>query len=257
MRAAAGMLAVAPLGVLAAALVAAPAVAAEGDRGGDLTVTVDSVSFDASRLSGRGGWLGYVVTAPDGSHARNLGDGYSSDDAADGVLELDVPTRGAYADGYCITWAMVTGMNDQFAGWDGDAAVCTTSQEVPSPTTPPAPDPTSPPATTDAAPVGDVPAPSPEQPAQTAPADAPAVEPDPSPEPTAEPTTEAPVDPSPTSDPTTASPEPSRTPLVSAAERMAPPPPSDPGFPALAVVGVGGLVAAAAGGAILLVRRVG
>ncbi|MFB8227327.1 hypothetical protein [Cellulosimicrobium sp. NPDC055967] len=248
MRAAGRLLALATLGVVTAALAASPAVAADHDGGGVLTVTVDTVSFDATRLHEGPGWLGYVVTRPDGSHARNLGDSYSNEDAADGVLELDVPRRGPYSDGYCISWVLVTGIDRQFAGWNGDAAVCTTAA-APSPTTPPpAPVPDAP---VEAPPAVEAAEPVAEAPVQTA--EAP--EPELTEEPTQEPTTEAPVEPSP--EPTTPRPEPSRTPLTSAAERMAPPPPADEAFPTLAVVGVGGLVAAAAGGAILLLRRVG
>ncbi|WP_426310832.1 hypothetical protein [Cellulosimicrobium sp. E-16] len=249
MRAAGRLLALTTLGVVTAALTASPAVADDRDGGGGLAVTVDSVSFDASRLRDSSGWLGYIVTAPDGSHARNLGDRYSREDAADGVLELDVPQRGPYGDGYCVSWVLVTGIDRQFAGWNGDAAVCTAAATPPPTTPPPAP-------ATEApveAPAVEAPAPVVEGPAETA--DAP--EPEVTEEPTEEPTTEAPVEPTPTETPTTPRPEPSRTPLTSAAERMAPPPPADEAFPTLAVVGVGGLVAAAAGGAILLLRRVG
>ncbi|WP_264031008.1 hypothetical protein [Cellulosimicrobium sp. SH8] len=247
MRAAGRLLALATLGVVTTALAASPAVAADRDGGGGLTVTVDTVSFDASRLHEGPGWLGYVVTKPDGSHARNLGDSYSSEDAADGVLELDVPRRGQYSDGYCISWVLVTGIDRQYAGWNGDAAVCTTAATPPPTTPPPAPATEAP---VEAPPV-EAPAPVVEAPVETVEAPAPEV----TEEPTQEPTTEAPVDPSP--EPTTPRPEPSRTPLTSAAERMAPPQPAEETFPTLAVVGVGGLVAAAAGGAILLLRRVG
>jgi len=257
MRAAGRLLALATLGVVTAAVTAAPAAAEDRDGGGGLTVTVDAVTFDPSRLRDASGWLGYVVTRPDGSHVRSLGDRYSREDAADGVLELDVPRRGPYQDGYCISWVLVTGIDRQFAGWNGDAAVCTTAaaSPAPAPTTPPTtPSPApSTEAPTQAPPPADAPAPATEEPRE--PVVAP--EPETTEEPTPDPTTEAPVEPTPTAEPSTPEPEPSRTPLVSVAERMPPPPPAAESFPVFAVVGVGGLVAAAAGGAILLLRRVG
>lgn len=253
MRAAAGLLAVAHLGVLAVALSAAPALAADRDGGGGLSVSTTSVSFDASRLRHESGWLGYVVTAPDGSHQRSLGDVYSRTDSADGVLELEVPQRGAYRDGYCVTWVMVTGIDHQFAGWNGDSAVCTTTQAASPPPAAPEPEPSAeePPAASE---------PVPAQPAEPEPVQEQVEEPTPADqateEPTEEPTTETPSEPTPTPGPATAAPEPSRTPLTSAAKREAPVP-EDASFPTLAVVGVGGLVAAAAGGSILLLRRLG
>lgn len=257
----AGDRAVATVPLAAAALaglvvLAAPAAAVDRDGGGELAVTTDGVSFDAARRplwGDGGGWLNYAVTALDGSHTRFLGNGFSEREAADGHLGLDVPDRGPYRDGWCVTWVNVTGLKDQFAGWAGDAPVCTTSTPSPAPEPPPAP--SEPPAP--AAPPPADPAP----PAVEAAVPAPAAEdtaPEPEPEPSETPTPTPTETPTPTASPTPEAedrPEPARTPLAAASERGAPPPP-DETFPVLAVAGVGGLVAAAAGGVILLLRRV-
>lgn len=239
---------------------AAPAVAADGDGGGELTVTTEGVTFDPARIRGTGGWLSYAVSAPDGSHVWFLGDGYSERDATDGHLRLEIPRRGAYRDGWCVTWVHVTGLDDQFAGWAGDAPACTTTPSPSPDPAPPAPAPSETPAV-----VAPPPDHAPSTPASAAPATEQAdVAPEPTPAPTpTETPTETPT-PTPTPEPTaapaptaetTARPEPARTPLVTAGERDAPPPPGAQ-FPLLAVAGVGGLVAAAAGGMILLLRRV-
>ena len=108
MRAAARAAATVPLvAVLLAGFgaLAAPAVADDRDGGGELVVTTDGVTFDASRLtSDRGGWLSYSVSALDGSHLRFLGNAYSGRDASDGHLALEIPGRGTYRDGWCVTW---------------------------------------------------------------------------------------------------------------------------------------------------------
>ncbi|WP_251152398.1 hypothetical protein [Cellulosimicrobium sp. Marseille-Q4280] len=261
MRAAARAAATVPLTALVlagAAGLAAPALAADGDSGGELSVTTDGVAFDASRLGDERGWLSYAVTAPDGSRLRLLGNAYSPEETADGHLALDVPARGAYRDGWCVTWVHLTGIRDQFADWSGDSPVCTTSPTAtPAPTATPTTQPTAEPTPP---PVVDV-APSAPDAAPAAPVEPVAAEPEPAaPTPTETPT-EAPVEsptqtPSPSAETTTDRPEPSRTPLVTAGERSAPPAPGST-FPTLVVAGVGGLVAAAAGGAILLLRRAG
>ncbi|WP_171905407.1 hypothetical protein [Cellulosimicrobium cellulans] len=260
MRAAPRAVATVPLAAVALAglvVLAAPAVAADGDRGGELAVTADGVSFDATRLGGDGsGWLSYAVTALDGSHTWFLGDRYTTREAADGHLDLDVPRRGPYRDGWCVTWVHMNGLEDQFAGWAGDAPACTTTTSSPSPEPPPAPsEPPAPPAPPPADPAP--PAAAAALPAPPAQDTAPEPEPEPSETPTPTPTpTETPTPTaSPTPEETEDRPEPARTPLVAAGERGTPPPPGET-FPVLAVAGVGGLLAAAAGGVILLLRRV-
>jgi hypothetical protein len=262
MRAAARAVATVPMAAVALAglvALAVPAAAEDRDGGGELTVTTDGVAFDPARLrDDERGWVSYAVTALDGSHSWFLGDGYSAREAADGHLDLDVPRRGQYRDGWCVTWVHVTGLDDQFAGWAGDAPVCTTTPTSPSPTTAPpeAPAPEEPAAEPAPPPPADA-APPAASPAAAAPtgvdaAPEPEATPTPTPTPTETPTPTA----SPTPSETTARPEPARTPLVTAGERDAPPPPGA-AFPVLAVAGVGGLVAAAAGGVILLLRRAG
>lgn len=260
MRAAARAAATVPLTALVlagVAGVAAPALAADRDSGGELSVTTDGVSFDASRLADEQGWLSYAVSAPDGSRTRLLGDGYTAEDAADGHLELDVPGR-AYRDGWCVTWVHVTGIRDQFASWAGDSPVCTTEPAAtPSPTAAPTAQPSAAPAPP---PVAEA-APSAPEPPPAAPVEPVTAEPEPEPAPTETPTETPTASPTPTPSSsagtaTTDRPEPARTPLVTAGERSAPPAPGS-AFPTLVVAGVGGLVAAAAGGAILLLRRAG
>nr|WP_167405817.1 hypothetical protein [Sphaerisporangium cinnabarinum] len=254
MRAAGRLLALAPLAVLVVAVAAAPATAVGRDGESGLEVSVDGVSFDPERLWSEWGAVSYAVSAPDGSRERYYSDSYGPRDSADGFLAFSVPTR-TFPDGYCVTWAQVSGLRAQHARWNGDDPVCTTAQVAPSPTTPP-------PAPATDAPVASPPAEEPpaaatvEAPVETPDAPEPDVTEEPTEEPTEDPTTAAPVAPTPTVAPTTAGPDPVRVPLASV-DRTAPPPPAGEAFPTFAAVGVGGLVAAAAGGVILLVRRVG
>ncbi|WP_435738486.1 hypothetical protein V5D56_07845 [Cellulosimicrobium sp. PMB13] len=260
MRAAARAAATVPLAALVlagGAALAAPALAADGDGGGDLSVSTDGVTFDAARLADERGWLSYAVTAPDGSRTRLLGNGYSPEDTADGHLELDIPERGAYRDGWCVTWVHVTGVRDQFAGWAGDSPVCTTAPAAtPSPTAQPTAQPSAEPAPPPAAAAAPSAPAAPAAPAEPVVAEPEPVAPAPTETPTATPTETPAANPSPSAETTNDRPEPSRTPLVTAGERSAPPAPGST-FPTLVIAGVGGLVAAAAGGAILLLRRAG
>ncbi|WP_455606103.1 hypothetical protein, partial [Cellulosimicrobium funkei] len=136
MRAAGRLLALAPLAVLVVAVAAAPATAVGRDGESGLEVSVDGVSFDPERLWSEWGAVSYAVSAPDGSRERYYSDSYGPRDSADGFLAFSVPAR-TFPDGYCVTWAQVSGLRAQHARWNGDDPVCTTAQAEPSPTTPP------------------------------------------------------------------------------------------------------------------------
>lgn len=275
--------------VALAALVAAPAAAADRDRGGELVVSAEGVSFDAARLSDDGGWFGYAVTRLDGSRPRYLGDTYSRRDTSDGHLSFEAPGR-AYEEGYCIAWVHLTGVDDQFAAWAGDRPACTGTGAEPEPVATVEPEPPevapSPEGTDSADPDDTVDDPTGAGSAGRTPADAAAdgsassaADPAPAATPgTAEPTepaesaesatsspaetatataTDEPTTPEPATASTTASDDPVATGaerLLRSDERAAPPPPPAGTFPTLAVVGLSGLAAAAAG-AMLLLRR--
>ncbi len=132
MRAAGRLLALAPLAVLVVAVAAAPATAVGRDGESGLEVSVDGVSFDPERLWSEWGAVSYAVSAPDGSRERYYSDSYGPRDSADGFLAFSVPTR-TFPDGYCVTWAQVSGLRAQHARWNGDDPVCTTAQAGPSP----------------------------------------------------------------------------------------------------------------------------
>ncbi len=253
MRAAGRLLALAPLAVLVVAVAAAPATAVGRDGESGLEVSVDGVSFDPERLWSEGRRLLRRERAgrePRAVLLRLLRPARLRG-RVPGLLGADahVPRRLLRHVGPGVR------LRAQHARWNGDDPVCTTAQAGPSHDAGTGTDPDAP---ATSAPTAEAPpaAAAVEAPVETPDAPEPDVTEEPTEEPTEDPTTAAPVEPTPTAAPTTAGPEPVRVPLASV-DRTAPPPPAGEAFPTFAAVGVGGLVAAAAGGVILLLRRVG